>query len=241
MAAKATPKLRFGMLNEPGGAEEALAFWLHAANQAHEEIRRRQKPDDLYVLHNPSSGLVKVGRSKDVEKRRRNLEGACGQPLTLLKRFEGKGLCERACHDKLSEWVQSPGREWFSAAPDDVLSIVESVVEAHVPADTGSGEGSGEGSQTNQEDEDETDEQQSPPRVFGTGCRLKRAREDLEMCEIEGERCVQQGKLKVARVQAAVDVARIALTALRDLGLPVTDAERERFKQDICRAAWEEP
>ena len=54
------------------------------------------------------------------------------------------------------------------------------------------------------------------------------------MCEIEGERCVQQGKLKVARVQAAVDVARIAMTALRDLGLSVTDAERERFKQDIC-------
>ena len=82
----------------------------------------------LYLIHNPLSGLVKVGRSVAVQKRLNALQSGAGQVMTLVKQFERKGLCELACHEKLSAWHTPPGKEWFSASPEQVLEIVEQVV-----------------------------------------------------------------------------------------------------------------
>ena len=90
--------------------------------------QRRLAQQDLYVIHNPSSGLVKVGRSADVRRRLNALQSSAGQVMELVKQFERKGLCEPACHEKLSPWHVPPGREWFSASPEQVLQIVEQVV-----------------------------------------------------------------------------------------------------------------
>ncbi len=97
-----------------------------SATEAQE--RRRLAQQDLYVIHNPLSGLMKVGRSVDVQKRLNALQIGAGQVMALVKQFEREGLCELACHEKLSAWHTPPGKEWFSASPERVLEIVEQVV-----------------------------------------------------------------------------------------------------------------
>ncbi len=61
-----------------------------SATEAREQRRLAQQ--DLYVIHNPLSGLVKVGRSVDVQKRLNALQSGAGQVMTLVKQFERKGL-----------------------------------------------------------------------------------------------------------------------------------------------------
>ena len=99
-----------------------------AASATEAREQRRLARQDLYVIHNHLSGLVKVGRSVDVQKRLNALQSGARQVMTLVKQFERKGLCEMACHEKLSAWHTPPGREWFNASPEQVLQVVEQVV-----------------------------------------------------------------------------------------------------------------
>ena len=188
------------------------------AADAREQQRLAQQ--DLYVIHNPSAGLVKVGRSADVRKRLNALQGSAGQVMELVKLFERKGLCESACHDKLSAWHAPPGREWYSASQEQVLEIVEQVVR--------------EAQELSEEEEEEESvseetslpEAQSTPEPVET---LQVKREAVALAELEARR---------ARVQAAADVARIALETLRDLGLCVSDHDLLLAKNTITEAAF---
>ena len=187
-----------------------------AATEARE--KRRLARQDLYVIHNPLSGLVKVGRSVDVQKRLNALQSGAGQVMTLVKQFERKGLCELACHEKLSAWHTPPGKEWFSASPEQVLEIVEQVVRD-----------AQELSEDEEEEEEEegVSEETSLPEAQRMGSSasaefsetLKRKREEVAMIELEAQAVAMEGRTKRARVQAAADVARIALDTLRELGL----------------------
>ncbi len=81
-----------------------------------------------------------------------------------------------------------------------------------------------------QEDIDEDD----PARLFGHAVEseaIKRKREEVTLLELEG-------RAKRARVQAATDVANLALGALRDLGLPISDRDRMLAKDMITSAAF---
>ena len=76
--------------------------------------------------------------------------------------------------------------------------------------------------------------EQEPARIFGQAIEsesLKRKREELSLCELEGQ-------LKRARVKAATDVARMTLGALQDLGLPVSDRDKMLAKDMITTAAF---
>ena len=187
------------------------------AAEAREQQRLAQL--DLDVIHNPSSGLVKVGRSADVRRRLNALQSSAGQVMELVKLFERKGLCELACHDKLSAWHAPPGREWYSASREQVLEIVEQVVR--------------EAQELSEEEEEESvseetslPEAQSTPEPVET---LQVKREAVALAELEARR---------ARVQAAADVARIALETLRDLGLCVSDHDLLLAKNTITEAAF---
>ena len=207
-----------------------------AASATEAREQRRLARQDLYVIHNPSSGLVKVGRSVDVQKRLNALQSGAGQVMTLVKQFERKGLCELACHEKLSAWHTPPGKEWFSASPEQVLEIVEQVVRD-----------AQELSEDEEEEEEEgVSEETSLPEAQRTGSSasaefsetLKRKREEVAMMELEAQAVEMEGRAKRARVQAAADVARIALDTLRDLGLYVTDYDCTLAKNMITEAAF---
>ena len=184
------------------------------------EARERQMlaQQDLYVIHNPSSGLVKVGRSADVRKRLNALQSSAGQAMELARLFERKGFCEPACHERLSAWHVSPGREWYRASLEQVLEIVEQVVDQEL----------GE-----EEEEENTSEETSlpgaPPATPVPAMR-REAMADLEaVADLEARR---------VRVQTAADVARIALDALRELGLCVSDHDLLLAKNSITEAAF---
>ena len=71
-----------------------------------------------------------------------------------------------------------------------------------------------------------------PARLFGQAVEseaLKRKREDVEICEPDG-------RFKKARLQAATEVARLTLSSLQDLGLPISDRDRMLCKDMICNA-----
>ena len=187
------------------------------AADAREHQRLAQQ--DLYVIHNPSAGLVKVGRSADVRKRLNALQGSAGQVMELVKLFERKGLCELACHDKLSAWHAPPCREWYSASREQVLQIVEQVVREAQELSEEEGEES-------VSEETSLPEAQSTPEPVET---LQVKREAVALAELEARR---------ARVQAAADVARIALETLRDLGLCVSDHDLLLAKNTITEAAF---
>ena len=73
-----------------------------------------------------------------------------------------------------------------------------------------------------------------PARLFGQtveSAAIKRKREEVTLLELEGQ-------AKRIRAQAATDVANLALGALRDLGLPISDRDRMLAKDMITSAAF---
>ena len=235
--------------------ENLLQFFGRAGEEARADRQRRLAQQDLYVIHNPSSGLVKVGRSVNVRNRLNALQNSAGQVMELVKQFERKGFCETACHEKLSAWHTPPGKEWFNASPEQVLQVVEQVVR-----DT---------RELSEEEEEEGDAEEAPSLPEAQSTRaplsssaapaaenshlahtrpsemLKRMREEVAMVELEAQAVEMEGRVKRARAQAhiedvraATEVARIALDTLRELGLYISDHDRMLAKNMITEAAF---
>jgi hypothetical protein len=78
----------------------------HAAAQEGAQVS-----DHLYVMLNQWNGMIKIGRSRDPKKRRRQIEGATGQEIALVLVLEGRGHEEARLHSLLRS---HRGRgEWF--------------------------------------------------------------------------------------------------------------------------------
>ena len=162
MAMKAWPRRDMPPENQRIAVDNLLPLLATCGETARADKQRRLAQQDLYVIHNPSSGLVKVGRSVDVQKRFNALQSGAGQVMTLVKQFERKGLCEMACHEKLSAWHTPPGREWFNASPEQVLQVVEQVVR-----DTRE--------LSEEEEEEEDDEEEKGDAEEAPSCQRRRA------------------------------------------------------------------
>lgn len=79
------------------------------------------KAQDLYFLFNPYTGLVKIGVAVDVQKRRRDLEHACGVALEVLAVFDSLGEREAELHEAFTAERQIG--EWFIPTPD-LMAVV---------------------------------------------------------------------------------------------------------------------
>ena len=65
----------------------------------------------IYVVYAESYQVVKIGYAADVDKRIRELQCGCPEPLQKLVVFPGEREEEKALHDRFSEYrVQG---EWF--------------------------------------------------------------------------------------------------------------------------------
>jgi hypothetical protein len=76
-----------------------------------------QKPSaHLYFIENPHLSIVKIGRTRDVQQRLKELECGCGVSLRLLRVFENVGMWEQRVHDSLS--ASRLVGEWFTLTDD---------------------------------------------------------------------------------------------------------------------------
>jgi len=70
------------------------------------------KKDDLYFIQMEEAPFYfKVGRTKNAEKRLKQLQTGSGVKLRLVHVFKGMGYLEKELHKELKSWRQSG--EWF--------------------------------------------------------------------------------------------------------------------------------
>ena len=85
---------------------------------------------DLYVMERTDApGIVKIGSSRDPERRRRELQDCHTFEMKLLAVFPGKGFLEHEVHHSLSH-VRVPtgrGREWYYLTPAQAFVAVSNV------------------------------------------------------------------------------------------------------------------
>ena len=83
---------------------------------------------DLYVMQNSRiSGELKIGRSQDVEARRRSLQCSQNFRMLVLAVFPGAGNIEGCVHEMLTYCrvtEEAAGREWFRCSPQTAFSAI---------------------------------------------------------------------------------------------------------------------
>lgn len=88
----------------------------------------------VYFAYNTHAGLIKVGRSKDVQKRLGQIQSGQTYRLKLLGIIPGGPDEERSCHWLLRHWRDRSGtsREWFTA-DKNALSIISKILQSGGP------------------------------------------------------------------------------------------------------------
>lgn len=85
------------------------------------------KKDNLYIIQSNNNGLIKIGRSKNPQKRLKQLQTGNPNKLKLIYTFEGEGWREKIIHERLS-YYRLEG-EWFDydcvgSIPDDLYEKI---------------------------------------------------------------------------------------------------------------------
>jgi hypothetical protein len=88
-------------------------------------MRAKMNNDNLYIIQSDVTGMIKVGRSKDPQKRLKQLQTGNPNKLKLIASFKGEGWKEKMLHERLRRYRLEG--EWFSY--DCVGSIPDSVYE----------------------------------------------------------------------------------------------------------------
>lgn len=86
--------------------EEEMNEWIKPKKTSNKNVG-----DDLYLILDASSKKLKIGRSKDVNKRLRQLQTSNSGSLSILFSIKGKGHCEEYVHKKFSH-LNTNG-EWY--------------------------------------------------------------------------------------------------------------------------------
>ncbi len=83
-------------------------------------------PQDLYIFANTLiPGILKIGRSCDVERRRLSMQQSHPFHLVTVGTFPGAGHLEPRVHATLSALiVAGPGREWFNVSPSNAIHAI---------------------------------------------------------------------------------------------------------------------
>jgi hypothetical protein len=81
---------------------------------------------DLYIFSNSLlPGILKIGRSKDVERRRAEMQRSQPFYINTVATFPGKGHLEASIHATFqASLVDGPGREWFRVSESDAIHAI---------------------------------------------------------------------------------------------------------------------
>lgn len=77
---------------------------------------------NLYFIQNTSTGLIKIGVARSVETRRKDLEKACGVPLSVLCVVHRGAKYERPLHQMFA--ASRRVGEWF-APSSELLNVIQ--------------------------------------------------------------------------------------------------------------------
>ncbi|MAH45878.1 hypothetical protein CMI37_08605 [Candidatus Pacearchaeota archaeon] len=81
----------------------------------------------LYFVQSNKTGMIKIGRSKDPERRLKQLQTANSHCLRLIVVFDNLGWMESVLHKDLKRWRIRQNGEWFHY--DCVGSIPDALYE----------------------------------------------------------------------------------------------------------------
>ena len=114
--------------------------WLHV--QSHMPSKSKVA-DDLYVMkYSNRDDVVKIGRSSDVEKRRRALEGGHAFYVGIVAVFPGCGHLEHRVHQRLDVFkAHGAGREWFNVTSEQAITAIRWFIGQTDQAGRGVGSG----------------------------------------------------------------------------------------------------
>ena len=81
----------------------------------------------IYFLYAPYSNVIKIGITRDIKQRLRDIGAASPEPLILLKLILGNFKKERALHERFKNYRQH--YEWFTLNPEllDYIGGLEGV------------------------------------------------------------------------------------------------------------------
>ena len=90
--------------------------------------------EDLYVMQYSTSPAIKIGRSRNVEQRRRSLEISQNFFVMLVASWAGQGHIEPMVHKRLEMFRSSagPGREWYNISADQAVTAIQWLLD-HEP------------------------------------------------------------------------------------------------------------
>ena len=94
--------------------------------------KNKDKNDDLYIMkYSFDETAVKIGRSENVEKRRRALEACQNFFVEVVAIFPGKGFLESEVHEKLEACHSKKGAgvEWFNICAADAPAICGNILK----------------------------------------------------------------------------------------------------------------
>jgi T5orf172 domain len=109
------------------GGDAALSMLAKAAASVKPRLGCLRN-DHLYVMqYDFDASSVKIGRSDDVEKRRKTLEACQNFKVIVRKVYPGMGHMESSIHRRLRGYSsrKGSGREWFQMTPPDASMIIE--------------------------------------------------------------------------------------------------------------------
>lgn len=86
------------------------------------------KKDHLYFIQSDVTGMIKIGRSKDPQRRLKQLQTGNANKLKIIACFNGLGWREKLLHESLKDW--SKEGEWFDykcvgSIPDDLYEKIK--------------------------------------------------------------------------------------------------------------------
>lgn len=83
----------------------------------------------IYFVRVNSNGPIKIGYTKDPERRLMNLQGASPYPLTMVGLRKGTLSDEKCLHDILQEHrIIDGGKEWYNPVKEVLNEIKKSRV-----------------------------------------------------------------------------------------------------------------
>ena len=91
---------------------------------------------DLYIMaRSDAPGIVKIGSSQNVERRRQQLEAGHTFRMVTLASFPGAGVFEQLVHRKLdnARVLTGTGREWYRMSPSEAFQAAADAVFAPAP------------------------------------------------------------------------------------------------------------
>jgi hypothetical protein len=97
----------------------------------HKLVTKQRRQQHLYVMRQVGrASCCKVGKTWDVELRRRQLQSGQPDPVEVVRVFEGMGKHEAHVHEKLAKFRKpdQPGHEWYALGGEEAALKIHTML-----------------------------------------------------------------------------------------------------------------